>query len=76
MDGHLALGPDTPRWRALNAFLEPIRERRVRHSARPDYVEDIVVEGSRRARDLAAETLERAREAMKMAYYRGVRPRA
>jgi tryptophanyl-tRNA synthetase len=61
---------------ALNAFLDPIRERRHRVEAQPDYVEEIVVEGSRRARQEAEETLERARRAMKMAYYRGVRHHA
>ncbi|MGH2374915.1 MAG: tryptophan--tRNA ligase [bacterium] len=61
---------------ALNAFLDPIRERRQRLAARPDYVDELIVEGSRRARVVAEDTLERTREAMKMAYYRGVRPRA
>jgi len=61
---------------ALNAFLDPIRERRARFAARPEAVDEIVVEGSRRARAIAAETLERARAAMKIAYYRGVRERA
>ena len=61
---------------ALNAFLDPIRERRGRYAARPEYVEEIVVEGSRHARAEAEATLERAREAMRMAYYRGVRHRA
>lgn len=60
----------------LNVFLEPIRERRARFAARPELVDEIIVEGSRRARAIAAETLERAREGMKMAYYRGVRERA
>ncbi|MGQ0548924.1 MAG: tryptophan--tRNA ligase [Armatimonadota bacterium] len=61
---------------ALNAFLEPIRERRQRLAARPDYIDEIIMEGSRRARGVAEDTLERARAAMKMAYHRGVRPRA
>jgi len=60
----------------LNAFLEPIRERRARFASRPELVDEIIVEGSRRARAIAADTLERAREGMKMAYYRGVRERA
>lgn len=60
----------------LNAFLEPIRERRARFASRPELVDEIIVEGSRRARGIAADTLERAREGMKMAYYRGVRERA
>ncbi len=61
---------------ALNAFLDPLRERRARYSARPAYIEEIVVEGSRKARVIAQETLECAREAMQMSYYRGVRGRA
>ena len=61
---------------ALHAFLEPLRERRARFAARPEHVDEIIVEGSRHARQEAHETLERARDAMKMAYYRGVRPRA
>jgi tryptophanyl-tRNA synthetase len=62
--------------RALNAFLDPIRGRRARFAHRPERIDEILVEGTRRARDIAADTLERAREAMHMAYYRGVRPRA
>ncbi len=61
---------------ALNAFLEPLRERRARYAAHPELVDEIVMEGTRRARDEAHQTLEGARDAMKMAYYRGVRPRA
>jgi tryptophanyl-tRNA synthetase len=61
--------------RALNEFLSPIRERRAKYSARPETVEEIIVEGSRKARAVAAETMERAKDAMKMAYYRGVRGR-
>ncbi|MDQ7859541.1 MAG: tryptophan--tRNA ligase [Armatimonadota bacterium] len=62
--------------RALNAFLDPIRERRARFARQPERIDEIVVEGTRKAREIAAETLERARAAMRLAYYRGVRPRA
>ncbi|MDR7554972.1 MAG: tryptophan--tRNA ligase [Armatimonadota bacterium] len=62
--------------RALNAFLDPIRERRARYAARPGLVEEIVVEGTRRAREIAGQTLAEAKEAMKMVYFRAVRPRA
>ncbi len=62
--------------RALNAFLDPIRERRAHYAARPGLVEEIVVEGTRRAREIASQTLAEAKEAMKMAYFRAVRPRA
>jgi len=61
---------------ALNAFLDPIHDRRQRFAAKPDFGDEIIMDGSRRARGVAEDTLERAREAMKMAYYRGVRPRA
>jgi tryptophanyl-tRNA synthetase len=61
---------------ALNAFLAPLRERRARYGARPDDIDEIILEGSRRARAIARETLDRAREAMRMSYYRGVRERA
>ncbi|MGQ0570521.1 MAG: tryptophan--tRNA ligase [Armatimonadota bacterium] len=61
---------------AINLFLDPIRERRARFAARPEDVDETIVEGTSRARSEAQQTLEHAREAMKMAYYRGVRPRA
>ena len=53
---------------ALNAYLEPIRERRAAVLARPDHLKEIVVEGSRRARRLAQETVARVRDAMKISY--------
>lgn len=62
--------------RALNAFLDPIRERRARFARQPERIDEIIVEGTRKAREIAAETLERARAAMHLAYHRGVRPRA
>jgi tryptophanyl-tRNA synthetase len=53
---------------ALNATLEPIRERRQAVMAKPDYIRDVLVEGSRRARVIAQETMERVRDAMKLRY--------
>ncbi|MDR7482287.1 MAG: tryptophan--tRNA ligase [Armatimonadota bacterium] len=61
--------------RALNAFLDPIRERRARYAAQPGLVEEIVVEGTRRVREIAGQTLAEAKDAMKMAYFQAVRPR-
>jgi tryptophanyl-tRNA synthetase len=49
---------------ALNAFLDPIRERRSYLEARPDDLEDILRSGVARARPIAKETLAQAREAM------------
>jgi tryptophanyl-tRNA synthetase len=53
---------------ALNAYLDPIRERRAAAIARPDHLKEILVEGSRRARVVAAETMERVRGAMNIVY--------
>jgi tryptophanyl-tRNA synthetase len=54
---------------ALNRFLEPIRERRATFEARAGLVDEIIVEGSRRARREAQETLRLAREAMGLTYF-------
>jgi len=61
--------------RALNSFLDPIRERRARFEAQPGLVDDIIASGSSRARREARETLRLAREAMGLTYFRteGVR---
>jgi tryptophanyl-tRNA synthetase len=54
--------------RAMNAALEPMRERRREVVARPDHLRQIVVEGSRRARTVAQATMERVREAVRLRY--------
>jgi tryptophanyl-tRNA synthetase len=54
--------------RAMNAMLEPMRERRREVSAKPDRVREIVVEGSRKARVVAQETMGRVRDAVKLRY--------
>lgn len=48
----------------LNAFLDPIRERRRQLEAHPDDVIDILRMGAQRARPIAQETVAQAREAM------------
>jgi len=50
--------------RALNNFLEPIRERRARYASQPGLVEDILAMGIRCARREARETMTLVREAM------------
>jgi tryptophanyl-tRNA synthetase len=53
---------------ALNAHLDPIRERRAAVMARPNHVRELLVEGSRRARTVAVETMGRVRDAVKITY--------
>ena len=53
---------------ALNAYLEPIRERRSAVLAKPDRLKEILFEGSKRARVTAVQTMERVRDAMKISY--------
>ena len=54
--------------KAINAVLEPMRERRQALLARPGYVRDIAVEGSRQARTIAQATMERVRDAVRLRY--------
>ena len=53
---------------AINARLDPIRERRAAVLAEPDRLREILFEGSKRARTVAGQTMGRVREAMKIAY--------
>ena len=50
--------------RALNAFLEPIRERRAVYARQPGRVEEILRSGTARARHEAGETMAAVRQAM------------
>ena len=54
--------------RALNATLEPMRERRREIMAKPERILEIAVEGSKRARAIAHETTERVRDAVRLRY--------
>jgi len=54
--------------KAINAYLDPIRERRAAALARPGYLREVMFEGSRRARAVAEETMERVRGAVKLKY--------
>ncbi|MCR4374702.1 MAG: tryptophan--tRNA ligase [Acidobacteria bacterium] len=53
---------------AVNAVLEPLRERRAQALARPGYLREVLVEGSRKARVVAQETMARVRTAVKLDY--------
>jgi tryptophanyl-tRNA synthetase len=54
--------------RALNAFLEPFRERRAYYLAHPQIAQDALASGIRRMQAEAKETMRRAREATGLAY--------
>jgi tryptophanyl-tRNA synthetase len=54
--------------RALNAHLEPMRARRADVTANPSRLKEILTEGSRKARGVATETMERVREAVRLKY--------
>jgi tryptophanyl-tRNA synthetase len=53
---------------AINAMLEPMRARRAAALARPGHLRDVLVEGSRRARRAADETMARVRDAVRLRY--------
>jgi len=55
---------------AINRFLDPIRERRARFAAKPGLVDEIIREGSAKAREECRRTLAEAREAMGLGYFR------
>ena len=54
--------------RAMNAALEPLRERRAAVLQSPGRVREILFEGSKRARTIAVETMERVRDSVKLKY--------
>jgi tryptophanyl-tRNA synthetase len=54
---------------ALENFLAPIRERRAVYEAQPQRVREILVEGTRRARAVAQQTMAEVRAAMSIAYF-------
>ena len=59
---------------ALETFLAPIRERRAHYESKPGIVEEVIAEGSRRARQEAEETIRLARDAMGINYFASERP--
>lgn len=57
---------------AINALLEPMRERRARYEGKggDDAIIDVIKDGTRRANVVAEETLWRAKEAMRLGFWR------
>jgi tryptophanyl-tRNA synthetase len=54
--------------KALNAHLEPMRARRAAVISNPGQLREILCEGSKRARAIAIETMERVRDAVRLRY--------
>lgn len=54
---------------AIEAFLEPIRERRTRYEANPALVDEIIAAGNERTRAVARETVMMMEAAMGMGYF-------
>jgi len=53
---------------AINTVLDPIRERRSQALAKPGYIRDVLMAGSKKAQGVAHQTMERVREAVKLKY--------
>ena len=53
---------------AVNAYFEPIRQKRAEFTAQPDLIRDIIHDGNARANVIANATLDEVREAMGMVY--------
>ena len=54
--------------KALNTHLDPMRVRRADLLAKPSALKDILIDGSRKARGIAEETMDRVRKAVKLDY--------
>ncbi len=56
----------------LNTFLDPIRERRAFYQAHPEAVREALLEGTEKAKKVAAATMLEVREAMKITGYEDI----
>ena len=56
--------------RAINEFLEPVRERRTAFERQKNVVEEILLAGNAKMREVARETMERVRASMGLTYFR------
>ena len=53
----------------VNEFLNPIREKRKYYEERPELVEKILIEGTKKTKTTAEETMRKVRKAMKLDYF-------
>lgn len=55
----------------ITEFLRPIREKREYYENHPELVDEILIEGTKKARAKAKETMKKVKEAMKLDYFEG-----
>ena len=53
----------------INEFLDPMRERQRKFEKNPDKIDEILINGTEKAREIARETMGEVREAMKINYF-------
>lgn len=53
----------------INGLLEPMREKRAKYDENPELVDEILLTGTHKAREVAKETMEEVREAMHLDYF-------
>lgn len=53
----------------LNSFLDPIRKRRAEYESKPEIVDKILEESTKRVQKVAQETIKEVRKAMKLDYF-------
>ena len=53
----------------INETLKPIREKRAYYEAHPEEVDRILEEGTKKARNVAKETIKKVKKAMKLNYF-------
>ena len=51
-------------------FLAPIKEKRKYYEERPELVDEILLEGTKKAQEVAKETMKKVKEAMKLDYFK------
>ncbi|MFW6035111.1 MAG: tryptophan--tRNA ligase [Halanaerobiales bacterium] len=54
----------------INNLLEPMRERRVKYDNNPELVDEILLDGTKKAREIARQTMKEVREAMHLDYFK------
>lgn len=56
--------------KAINELFEPIRARRQQYLNKPELVDEIVINGTKKAKKVAEETVNEVKEAMKLNYFK------